>query len=134
MADQVNPTGGLAPGLPSALMAPAAPRPAPEKVRPARPVETPPIRQGSRTAVEAPVSPDVAMEQLNSHLQQTNSELQFQVDKDTGRTIYKVVNASSGQVLLQVPSEEVLAMARNLRAMVMEKVAGASGVLLDKEG
>lgn len=74
------------------------------------------------------------MGQLNSHLQQTNSELQFQVDKDTGHTIYKVVNPSSGQVLLQVPSEEVLAMARNLRAMAMEKETGASGVLMDKEG
>ena len=134
MADQVNPTGSLAPGLPSALMTPPAPRSAPDKVRPAKPAETQPIRPGSRPAAEALVSPELAAEQLNSHLQQTNSKLQFQVDKDTGRTIYKVVNPSSGQVLLQVPSEEVLAMARNLRAMAMEKETGASGVLMDKEG
>jgi flagellar protein FlaG len=74
----------------------------------------------------------MAMEQLNSHLQQSNSELQFQVDSETGHTIYKVVNPGNGQVLLQVPSEEVLAMARNLRAM--EKEMSASGVLMDKEG
>lgn len=72
------------------------------------------------------------MEQLNSHLQQTNSQLQFQLDKETGRTIYKIVSPSNGQVLLQVPSEEVLALARNLRTM--EKQKGASGVLVDKEG
>jgi flagellar protein FlaG len=72
------------------------------------------------------------MEQLNSHLQQTNSQLQFQLDKETGRTIYKIVSPSNGQVLLQVPSEEVLAMARNLRTM--EKQKGAFGVLVDKEG
>jgi len=132
MADQVNPTGSLAPGLPSALVASATPRPAPEKVRLAKSAEPLPTRPGDRPAAEAQVSPDVAMEQLNSHLQQSKSELQFQVDKDTGRTIYKVVNPGNGQVLLQVPSEEVLAMARNLRAM--EKEMGASGVLLDKEG
>jgi flagellar protein FlaG len=61
-----------------------------------------------------------------------NSQLQFQVDKETGRTIYKVVSKDNGQVLLQVPSEEVLAMARNLRSM--EQQQGVSGVLLDKKG
>lgn len=72
------------------------------------------------------------MEQLNGHLQQAGSELKFQVDKATGRTVYKVVNPDNGQVLLQVPSEEILALARNVRAM--ERQMGAAGVLVDKEG
>lgn len=132
MADQVNPTGSLAPGLPAALVASAAPRPAPEKVRPAKSTETQPQGQGDRSSADARISAETAMEQLNSHLQQTNSQLQFQLDKETGRTIYKIVSPSNGQVLLQVPSEEVLALARNLRTM--EKQKGASGVLVDKEG
>jgi len=132
MADQVNPTGSLAPGLSGALMAATAPRPASVNVRSAKNAETQPQGPGSQSVADASVSPETAMEQLNSHLQQTNSQLQFQVDKETGRTIYKVVSKNSGQVLLQVPSEEVLAMARNLRAM--EKQPGTSGVLVDKEG
>lgn len=72
------------------------------------------------------------MEQINGHLQQAGSELKFQVDKATGRTVYKVVNPSNGQVLLQVPSDEMLALARNVRAM--QEQMGAAGVLVDKEG
>lgn len=132
MADQVNPTGSLAPGLSGALMAATAPRPAPDKVRSVKTAETQPQGPGSSSVTENAGSADVAMEQLNSHLQQANSQLQFQVDKETGRTIYKVVSKSNGQVLLQVPSEEVLAMARNLRSM--EQQTGGSGVLVDRKG
>lgn len=133
MADQVNPTGSLAPGLSSALMASvSSPRVSSERVRSAKTSEFQPQRQDSASVAEAPVSAEAAMEQLNSHLQQSNSELQFQMDKETGRTIYKIVSPNSGQVLLQVPSEEVLAMARNLRSM--EKQTGTSGVLVDREG
>jgi uncharacterized FlaG/YvyC family protein len=46
--------------------------------------------------------------------------------------VFKVVIPTTGEVLFQVPSEEVLALARNLRAQ--ESVQGASGVLVDTEG
>jgi flagellar protein FlaG len=132
MADQVNPMGNLAPGLPVVQVASVTPRPSSEKVRSAKAVEPRPQGQVDSPVAKASESTDTAMEQLNSHLQQVNSQLQFQVDKETGRTIYKVVSKDNGQVLLQVPSEEVLAMARNLRSM--EQQQGVSGVLLDKKG
>lgn len=72
------------------------------------------------------------MDKVNSHLQEAGSELKFQVDKETGRTVFKVINPKNGEVILQVPSEEMLALARNLRAL--DKQEGASGVLMDKEG
>jgi len=81
---------------------------------------------------EAAKSPEAAMGQLNGYLQQTDSKLQFQVDKSTGRTVFKVIDQATGEVVIQVPSEELLAMARNLRAL--EKAQDASGVLVDKEG
>jgi len=54
------------------------------------------------------------------------------VDKATGRTIFKVVDQNTGKVVIQVPSEEVLALARNLRSL--DPKLGASGVLMDKQG
>jgi len=132
MADQVNPTGSLAPGIPLQILAASAPRTASETSRPAN---TAKIKAQGPGAEPAPVSTkasQAAMEQLNGHLQESGSELQFQVDKATGRTVYKVVNPDNGQVLLQIPSDEILALARNVRAM--EKRMGAAGVLVDKEG
>ena len=75
-------------------------------------------------------SPDKAVEQINNHLRQASTQLQIQVDNATGRTIYKVVDPTTGQVVLQVPSAQVLAMAHTLQAM--DKQAGAPGVLVDK--
>jgi uncharacterized FlaG/YvyC family protein len=73
-----------------------------------------------------------AMDQLNSRLQQTGSELKIQPDKDSGRTIYKVVNPTTGEVVYQYPTAEMLALARSLQTS--EKQVGTSGVLVDKKG
>lgn len=132
MADQVNPTGSLASGIPAPVVVASAPRTASENSRPAKPAENKAQGPSEQPVSGTAKAPEAAVEQLNQHLQQSGSELKYQVDKATGRTIYKVVNLDNGQVLLQVPSEEVLAMARNVRAM--GKQAGASGVLVDKEG
>lgn len=78
------------------------------------------------------MSLDEAAKFINSHLQQTSTELKIQVDKGTGRVVYSILNQATGEVILQVPSEEVLAMARNLHALNAK--AGASGVLVDKNG
>ena len=132
MADQVNPLGSLASGLPLALLAASAPKPAPEKVRTAKVTDSQPQRRDDRTAAEPAKSFEAAMEQLNNHLEQANSDLKFKVDKVTGRTFFQVINEKTGEVVLQVPSEEMLTMARKLREL--EKQMGASGVLVDKEG
>lgn len=131
MADQAIPSVSLAPGLPLAFLAPPAPRPAADKPRPAKVADAPPQGSGDRPAEAAKIT-EAALEQLNSYLQQAGSELKFQVDEGTGRTFFKIVSQSTGEVLLQVPSEEMLAMSRKLREL--EKQMGASGVLVDKEG
>jgi len=91
-----------------------------------------PSPQGSDSpaAVSTTGSPDKAVEQINSHLRQASTQLQLQVDTDTGKTIYKIVDPTTGQVVLQVPSAQVLAMAHSLQAM--DKQTGAPGVLVDK--
>lgn len=132
MADQVNPLGSLASGLTSASFIANLPKPAVEKARPAKAPDVPAKKPESRPAAESVESSDQAMERLNSHFIQTGTELKFQVDRDSGRTLFQIVSEKSGEVLLQVPSDEVLAMARKLREVAEQM--GASGVLMDKEG
>jgi flagellar protein FlaG len=81
------------------------------------------------SAAESTQSAKAAMGQLNSHLQQANSSLEYQVDQSTGRTFFQIVDTNTGEVVLQVPSVEMLALARNLRALDKKM-----GVLVDKEG
>ncbi len=43
-----------------------------------------------------------------------NQELTFAFDRDTRRPVVKVVDRNTGEVLMQVPTEDVLRMARQL--------------------
>ncbi len=131
MADQVNPAGSMASGASLTLLSMAAPKPAPEKARVTKTVESLPQGQAGASA-ESAQSAEVAMTQVNDHLEQTGTELRFRVDKATGRTVFKIVNPDDGRVLLQVPSDEMLALARNLKAL--DEQMRASGVLVDREG
>lgn len=45
------------------------------------------------------------------------SDLQFSVDKDSGRTMVKVVDVKTKEVIRQIPGEEVLAIRRALDKM-----------------
>jgi flagellar protein FlaG len=73
-----------------------------------------------------------AVEQINSHLEQASTQLRIQVDAESGKTVYKVMDPVTGQVVLQMPSEQILAMAHALQTL--DKSAGTSGVLMDKQG
>ncbi len=132
MTDQISSTVGVASGFPVASLAPGAAEPAPVRsgsAKNADPAQS--VQDGSVLATPAG-SPDQAVQQINNHLQQASSKLQVQVDSETGKTIYKVVDPTTGQVVLQVPSAGVLAMARSLQSMDSQQ--GASGFLLDKKG
>ena len=76
-----------------------------------------------------PGNPDIAVAQVNQHLEQAQTELKLQVDAGSGRTVFQVVQQGTGEVVLQVPSEEVLGMSRRVRDL-----EGQTGGLLDKEG
>lgn len=53
-----------------------------------------------------------AVERLNEFLRERDRNLEFSVDDDTGRTILKVIHAGSGEVIRQIPAEELLQIAR----------------------
>jgi len=56
-----------------------------------------------------------AADKINKVLQRFNSSnLEFSVDHDSGRTIVRVVDVTTKNVIRQIPNEETLAIAKSL--------------------
>ena len=52
---------------------------------------------------------------INRALQEKSSNLSFSVDEGTGRTVVRVFRKSTGELVRQIPSEEVLAIAASIK-------------------
>ncbi len=68
-----------------------------------------------RTPVSNAASIEKAVEQINAYLRDSRREIEFQVDESSGRTIMRIIDAT-GEVVRQIPSEEVLKIAAALDA------------------
>lgn len=55
-----------------------------------------------------------AVKATNDFVNSVNNSLTFSVDKDSGKTIVKVIDKSTDEVIRQIPSEEMLAIAQAL--------------------
>jgi flagellar protein FlaG len=55
-----------------------------------------------------------AVERLNELAKDNRRSLSFRLDEQSGRTVITVLNASTQEIVRQIPSEEVLAFARSL--------------------
>jgi flagellar protein FlaG len=55
-----------------------------------------------------------AVETANRLIQQHAKELRFDVDAESGKTIVRVVDLETRAVLMQIPSEEMLALSKAL--------------------
>ena len=53
-----------------------------------------------------------ALDEVRSALAPVAQNLLFSVDEDTGRTIIKVVDKATDEVIKQIPSEEIIAIAK----------------------
>ena len=58
---------------------------------------------------------ETAVRHLNDYAQRMNRELHFNVDKESGRTVIRVIDPESDEVIRQIPPEEILALARYLQ-------------------
>jgi flagellar protein FlaG len=76
-----------------------------------------------------------AIEKVASKLQEfvnlIDKQLEFRVDDDSGRHVVTVSDKLSGDVIRQIPSEEVLRLARNLSDLA--DVANSSGKIITTE-
>ena len=59
---------------------------------------------------------DDTISQLNDSLQNVQRNLEFSIDKDAGRIVINVRDKETDEVVRQIPSEEVLELAKNLHA------------------
>jgi len=55
-----------------------------------------------------------AVETINKALQQTSLDLEFSVDAGTDRTVVRMVDTSTGELIRQYPSEATLAISRSI--------------------
>jgi len=67
-----------------------------------------PVQPESNGAVRA------AAKQIDSYLRSTGRQLEFRVDDATGRTVVTVRMSATGEVIRQIPNDEVLELARHI--------------------
>jgi flagellar protein FlaG len=85
---------------------PVAPQGAPAETAAAVPAE--PSKEQVKKAVE---------EIAKSVSSVTSNKLQFSIDNDTGKTLVRVVDQTTGETIRQIPSEEVVELAKALDRM-----------------
>lgn len=71
-----------------------------------------------------------AVRQMNVYTQNLQRALQFRVDKDSGQTVVRVLDAKTDEVIRQIPTEEVLVIASRMRAEAAVSNESTPGMLL----
>ena len=66
-----------------------------------------------------------AVDQINQYVQTVQRDLSFSMDGDSGETIIKVIDSGSGELIRQIPSVEVLALATYLQGVSKETPGSA---------
>lgn len=102
-----------------AVAAPRLPTPVAATGHTAVPVHAAPTRPASTASQPAHVAPvseelNQLVKEMQRKLESLSSDLQFSVDKDTGKNIVKVTDRTSKQVVWQFPSEDALQVTREL--------------------
>jgi flagellar protein FlaG len=67
-----------------------------------------------------------AVNQINEYVQTVQRDLAFSVDGESGRTVIRVIDSSSGELIRQIPSEEVLALASYLQDSGMDSMSSGA--------
>lgn len=118
MTDTIGLIGAASvPVNPAAAAVPAQPETAAPAIVPAG--QTPP-------AAARPPDLEAVSAALNQHAQGLQTSLRFQVDKLTHQLVISVIDTQNEQLLMQIPSEEALAIAQSLekfQAQLLDKQA-----------
>jgi flagellar protein FlaG len=95
----------------------------------APPSKPAPAEQPQPAVKPAPTAAQVqsAVDNINRAMRQSNSNVEFSIDKDTKQTVIKVVESQTGDVIRQFPSEEILAISHAIDQMQQR------GLLLKQE-
>ncbi len=94
------------------------------------PTPTQPATQaGASTSPPPAAALETAITQVREFVKNLPPEIQFSEDRTSGHVVFKVVNPVTHEVVRQFPPEEILSMARRLKAL--EK--GSAGLLIDQQ-
>ena len=58
-----------------------------------------------------------SVQRLSELVKSVQRDLQFSIDKESGKTVITVLDSTTEEVIRQIPSEEVLALARNIETL-----------------
>ncbi|WP_186435155.1 flagellar protein FlaG [Rheinheimera sediminis] len=72
-----------------------------------------------------------AVENINQFVNSQGRTLNFSVDEESGKPVVKVVDFETKEVIRQIPSEEVLTMAKAIKKL-QEDLGSATGLMIDK--
>lgn len=77
---------------------------------------------------------EAALAEVSDFVQAKSQDLSFSFDSESNRSIIKVTDAGSGEVIRQIPSEEVLKLSERIKSLQSDvgETIGL-GVLLNKE-
>ncbi|MBU0912320.1 MAG: flagellar protein FlaG [Gammaproteobacteria bacterium] len=72
-----------------------------------------------------------AVEDINQFVNSQGRTLNFSVDEESGKPVVKVIDFETKEVIRQIPSEEVLTMAKAIKRL-QEDLGSATGLMFDK--
>ena len=99
-------------------------------------VDTAKSMEEARTAAAAQIKVtreafERVVSELEAYVQNTQRNLDFQVDDKTGRVVVKVIDATDDSVIRQIPSEEMLAISHRLQEFLENNQRDMRGMLLE---
>lgn len=107
------------------LASDSAPVPVAAPQTKAAPVEPPQATIKAAAPTQAQIQS--AVDSINRAMKQSNANVEFSIDQTTKQMVIKVVESSTGDVIRQFPSEEVLAISQAIDQMQQR------GLLLKQE-
>ncbi len=88
--------------------------------------------QETQTETKAIKEVTESVSQVRDYVQSFRRDLEFSVDEDSGRTVIRVLDSETHETIRQIPAEEVLEIARVLKASA-EAAAPTTGLLVHSE-
>ena len=86
----------------------------------------------NETVLDNTLQLDEAVKKVSDFLNTQNRDLLFNVDEQTQRTVVTVKDSSSGEVIRQIPSEEVLKLADRIQEL-QQDVGNSIGIFINSE-
>ncbi len=65
--------------------------------------------------------------ELNDAILGVRRELRFSIDEDSGRAVVQVMDSETGEMIRQLPSEEILAVSRHIREVLESSQSSGVG-------